>query len=95
MYKLQICFVVFRKESGNGSQGFSYTKEPGIYTINIDENKVELVSEEGEYPVFSADGNSIYYQTGGYLFGSLTKTLKAKANFSYSSSPELVTPILR
>lgn len=70
-------FIVFRKESGNGNQGFSYTREPGIYTLDLASKKSELISKEGQYPTFNADGSRIYYQTGGYLFGTLTKKLKS------------------
>jgi imidazolonepropionase-like amidohydrolase/Tol biopolymer transport system component len=69
--------IVFRKESGNGHQGFSFTKEPGIYTLNRATKVITLITKEGEYPSFNKDGNRIYYQTGGYLFGALTKTLKS------------------
>ncbi|MFT5764511.1 MAG: imidazolonepropionase-like amidohydrolase/Tol biopolymer transport system component [Saprospiraceae bacterium] len=67
--------VVYRKEGGNYHQGFLFTKKPGIYlksSTSVDEG--ELVTAEGEYPRFSTEGDRIFYQTGGYLFGSLTKS---------------------
>lgn len=74
--------LVLRKESGNHHQGFVHTKNPGIYLLKVKsgssgttESDIKLVVSEGECPVFSRDGQKIYYQTGGQLFGSLTKTL--------------------
>ncbi|MGK0366296.1 MAG: Tol biopolymer transport system component, partial [Saprospiraceae bacterium] len=67
--------IVFRKDGGNSHQGYTFTKEPGIYITSnsLSKEKPELVSPKGEYPVFSKDGKRIFYQTGGFLFGSLTK----------------------
>ncbi len=67
--------IIYRKESGNYHQGFLHSKKPGLYIKNSLDTKVgELISAEGEYPKFSADGKRIFYQTGGYTFGSLTKS---------------------
>ncbi len=66
--------VVFRKEDGNSHQGFAFTKEPGLYTVPANGGDATLVTPKGEYPVFSADGKRIFFQTGGFLFGSLTKS---------------------
>ncbi len=65
--------LVFRRERGNGHQGWLYGVEPGIYSISSDGGQPHFVCREGEYPVFSADGQRIFYQTGGYLFGSIEK----------------------
>ena len=67
--------IVFRKESGNTDQGFSYTKNPGIYTMNTTGGNEKLVINKGEYPVFSKNGDRIFLQTGGTYFGQLTKKL--------------------
>jgi imidazolonepropionase-like amidohydrolase/Tol biopolymer transport system component len=69
--------VVFRKESGNGHQGFVHTKDPGLYLLNTKPAKQSLVTEEGQHPSFNKDATRIYYQTGGSLFGNITKTLKS------------------
>lgn len=76
--------LVFRKEGGNGHQGYINTKEPGLYKLNVSYSKksgyrstAKLITKEGEYPSFSKDGERIFYQTGGTLFGNLTKTLKS------------------
>ncbi|WP_339885779.1 amidohydrolase family protein [Polaribacter vadi] len=69
--------IVYRKESGNGDQGYDYTKKTGIYITNADGTEAKRVSKEGEFPVFSADDSRIFYQTGGSFFGGLTKKLKS------------------
>ena len=66
--------IVFRKDGGNNHQGFTFTKMPGIYTMSANGSDENLVTPQGEYPVFSADGQRIFFQKGGYLFGSLTKS---------------------
>ncbi|RYD75711.1 MAG: amidohydrolase, partial [Sphingobacteriales bacterium] len=70
-------WIVFVKEEGNDHQGFSYSKENGIYMIPSSGGEGRLVSNEGEFPQFSKDGKRIYFQTGGYLFGSLEKAFKS------------------
>jgi imidazolonepropionase-like amidohydrolase/Tol biopolymer transport system component len=65
--------VVYRKDGGNSHQGYTYGQEPGIYWMPAGGGEATLVTPGGEYPVFSANGERIFYQTGGYLFGSLTK----------------------
>lgn len=69
--------IVFVKEEGNNHQGFSFTTDPGIYWIPSGGGQMTKVKDEGEYPLFNREGTRIYYQTGGYLFGDLTKTLKS------------------
>ncbi len=69
--------IVYRKEAGNGHQGYLHGKLAGIYRMSADGRDPVLVTEDGENPVFSADGSRIYYQTGGYLFGALNKSLKS------------------
>lgn len=76
--------LVYRKERGNGHQGYVNTKEPGLYKLDVSYSKKTgykststLIIKEGEYPAFSKAGKRIFYQTGGTLFGNLTKTLKS------------------
>lgn len=69
--------IVYRKEGGNGDQGFDYTKETGIYTMSRTGNYPKRISSTGEHPMFSADGTRVFFQTGGTFFGSLTKHLKS------------------
>ncbi|HMQ50218.1 MAG TPA: amidohydrolase family protein [Saprospiraceae bacterium] len=66
--------IVYHKEDGNIHQGYAFCKEPGIYTMPANGGEAKLITPKGEYPVFSADGQRIFFQTGGYLFGSLTKS---------------------
>lgn len=66
--------IVFRKESGNIHQGYTYTLDPGIHIMNTDGTNEKLVTEDGQFPSFSKDDNFIYYQQGGYLFGSIDKS---------------------
>jgi imidazolonepropionase-like amidohydrolase/Tol biopolymer transport system component len=88
--------IVYREEEGNSHQGYVHTKEPGIYLLEISNSKKfgiksnkKLVVKEGEYPSFNKDASRIYYQTGGYLFGELTKTLKS-VNLNGKEPRELV-----
>lgn len=69
--------ITFRKEPGNNDQGRSFSKKTGVYTMSPDGSNQKLISEEGEYPMFSKDGKRIFYQTGGTYFGQLTKHLKS------------------
>ncbi len=69
--------VVFRKEGGNGHQGFIHTKKPGLYWIESTGGEEHFVCSEGQMPLFSADGKRIFYQTGGFIFGSIKKSMKS------------------
>ncbi|MEM1218231.1 MAG: amidohydrolase family protein [Bacteroidota bacterium] len=65
--------LVFRKDGGNTHQGYTNSKKSGLYRLNIADQSQTFVGPQGEYPVYATNGERIYYQTGGYLFGSLTK----------------------
>jgi imidazolonepropionase-like amidohydrolase len=69
--------IVFRKESGNGQQGFVHTLNPGIYTIPSNGGSATMITDEGALPKFSPDGERIFYQTGGYIFGAINKSYKS------------------
>jgi imidazolonepropionase-like amidohydrolase/Tol biopolymer transport system component len=69
--------IVYVKAGGNDHQGYTFSKEPGIYLMSAKGTKHTLVTPQGEYPSFSADGERILFQTGGYLFGSLKKAFKS------------------
>ena len=69
--------IVYVKESGNNDQGRIFTKKSGIYTMSSSGADVKKVTSEGAFPSFSADGKRIFYQTGGYYFGNLTKSLNS------------------
>ncbi len=69
--------IVFRKQGGSFAFGFAYAEKTGIYYMNADGSNVKFVKDEGALPEFNSDGNRIFYQTGGYIFGSLDKKLKS------------------
>ena len=69
--------IVFRRESGNSAQGYSFTKRPGLYWMNTNGGEMNFITREGENPTFSKTSDRIFYNTGGYLFGSLRKTFKS------------------
>jgi len=69
--------ITYLKENGNTDQGYTFCKNPGIYTMSISGGTPKFVTENGEYPMFTKDGNRIFYQTGGVFFGNLTKELKS------------------
>lgn len=68
--------IVYRKEGGNGHQGYQYNTNSGIYTAVVNGENAELITQEGEKPMFSADGSEIFFTTGGFLFGSIAKAFK-------------------
>jgi len=67
--------LVYRRESGNTDQGFSFTKMAGIYLMDSDGTAHKKISLEGEYPVFNTTGDRVFLQSGGTYFGNLTKKL--------------------
>jgi len=69
--------ITFRKEGGNGDQGYDYTKKTGIYTMKFDGSNAKKISDNGEFPTYSTDNKRIFFQTGGSFFGGLTKRLKS------------------
>lgn len=68
-------FITFKKEKGNTDQGFTFTKNDGIYVMNSDGSNEKFVVDKGEYPMFSKDGKRIFLQTGGTYFGDIEKKL--------------------
>lgn len=69
--------LLYVKDEGNDHQGFTWTSNPGIYLIDINNPNPKRILDEGEFPRFSADGERVFYMTGGYLFGSLEKAYKS------------------
>ncbi len=69
--------IVFRKEKGNTDQGFTYTKNDGIYIIDANGSNEKFVVDKGEYPLFSNDAKRIFLQTGGTYFGNIEKQLRS------------------
>ena len=69
--------IVFNKEGGNSDLGRTFTKNPGIYLMNASGENLRKINDEGEFAMFNSNNDRILFQTGGYLFGSLTKKLKS------------------
>jgi len=69
--------ITYVKEGGNGDQGRTFAKNPGIYIMNASGGNESFVTREGQYPTFSTKNNRIIYQNGGVFFGRLTKELKS------------------
>ncbi|MHA6279586.1 amidohydrolase family protein [Salinimicrobium sp. CAU 1759] len=69
--------IVFNKEGGNSDLGRTFTKNPGIYLMSASGENVRQINDEGEFAMFNANDDRILFQTGGYLFGNLTKSLKS------------------
>ncbi|UKJ07746.1 amidohydrolase family protein [Solitalea lacus] len=55
--------IVFRKGNGNELSGFSFGKNPGIYTIPASGGTASLLCKEGSQPQFNNDGTRIFYLT--------------------------------
>ncbi|GAB2766035.1 amidohydrolase family protein [Salinimicrobium soli] len=69
--------IVFKKEDGNSDLGRAFTKNPGIYVMNASGENLRRIHDEGDFPMFTKDSKRIFFQTGGYFFGSLTKKLNS------------------
>ena len=70
--------IVYRKQDGDDELGFANCQKPGIYIVDNQKlSTPRFVMEGGENPRFSADGQRILVNTGGYLFGGLDKSLKS------------------
>lgn len=55
--------IVYRKGVGNEVLGFTYGKNPGIYTLNLDNNEIKFISKIGIKPQFNATDDRIYFQS--------------------------------
>jgi len=69
--------IAYRRESGNNDQGRTFTKNPGIYTMDADGNNSKFLTQGGEFPVFTKDGQRIFIQVGGSYMGRIEKELKS------------------
>jgi imidazolonepropionase-like amidohydrolase len=54
--------------------GNAYGVNPGIYWMPARGDKGHFVTKNGQNPSFNSEGDRIYYQKGGFLFGSLDKS---------------------
>lgn len=67
--------IVFRIQEGDDELGPGLIEKSGIYQLTLSGNAQPVfITDEGENPRFSADGQRIYVHTGGYLFGGLDKS---------------------
>lgn len=69
--------IVYYKEGGNGAMGFAYAIKPGIYWMNASGGNANFVTNDGQSPSFNSSNDRIFYQKGGFLFGSLDKSYKS------------------
>jgi imidazolonepropionase-like amidohydrolase/Tol biopolymer transport system component len=70
--------IVFRLQEGDDELGPAMTDKPGIYLLETTlDAEPRFVGDFGENPKFSPDGQRIFVQTGGALFGALDKSLKS------------------
>ncbi|CAL2108698.1 TolB protein [Tenacibaculum sp. 190524A02b] len=81
--------IVYKKEKGNGDQGFDYDKNTGIYIVDLITNNHQKISKEGNYPVFAKNDKRVFYQTGGYFFGKLTKHFKSVNLYGYDKQSHI------
>ncbi|WP_339716880.1 amidohydrolase family protein [Cyclobacterium amurskyense] len=69
--------LAYRKEGGNLDQGRTFTKNPGIYLLNLETKESKFLTASGDYPLFTKNEERLFFQTGGKFFGNLTKSLKS------------------
>lgn len=69
--------IVYRRESGNGQQGFAHTLNPGIYTVPVKGGASIMITDSGNWPRFNTEGDRIFFQTGGYIFGAIDKSYRS------------------
>ena len=59
--------IVVQRSGGSGLRGGLYGLETGIYVLDADGSDWQLVTEDGRDPRFDADGERVYFLTGGGL----------------------------
>lgn len=70
-------WIVCVKETGNDHQGFTHTKNPGVYLLSIDGKETKRIMKSGENPMFSVDGKRIFFSFNASVFSGLEKSLKS------------------
>ncbi len=66
--------VIYKKEGGNGHMGYTFATDPGIYELSSSGGKSTLITTEGDFPMYTADGKGVYLTKGGHVFGSIKKS---------------------
>ena len=54
--------IIFRRENGNGQQGYAYTLNTGIYTMPAAGGNEKLILRGGSNATFNTAGDRIFYQ---------------------------------
>jgi len=69
--------IVYAREGEQALLANAYGVDPGIYVVPAGGGTSKRIIDEGGFPMFNKTGKRIFYQTGGYFFGNLTKELKS------------------
>lgn len=56
--------IVYRRATGDGLRGNTFSKEPGIYWVSSEGGKPSLITEEGVEPMFNGAGDRVYLSSG-------------------------------
>lgn len=74
--------IVYYSQNGDDELGPTSQLKPGVYSFDLTKKVQEgtlkegvFVTDEGQYPQFTADGKRILTSTGGLIFGGPTKQL--------------------
>jgi Tol biopolymer transport system component/imidazolonepropionase-like amidohydrolase len=59
--------IVYSKSGGGGLTGSLWSGERGVHIVPVRGGKSTRVANEGDAPQYSADGNRVFYFTGGGL----------------------------
>ena len=59
--------IVYRRGSGNSMLGFIHGVDTGLYWMNSSGGEAHLIQENGREPRFDAEGERIYFLSGGGL----------------------------
>jgi hypothetical protein len=90
--------IVYRKEGGNGHQGYQYNTNSGIYTCNVNGEKPEFITQEGEKPhiLLQMEMTFISLQADFYLVPSPkhSKSTILKPKKQKLSLIQIIPPIL-
>lgn len=60
-------YITYSREGSDNVMGNTFTVRPGIYRMAATGGAETFITDKGEAPVFSADGERIFYQAGGGL----------------------------
>jgi imidazolonepropionase-like amidohydrolase/Tol biopolymer transport system component len=66
--------ILFQKAPGNDHQGYTFSKNTGIYWIPAKGGSATLIQKQGNNPVFNTAGDRIFftgYEGGNYVFKSV------------------------